>query len=145
MSNNFGIDLFVQDKDIMIGINGDYLTTQDVEQVINELPFEGYVALRETIAKVLYPEQGTFSPFNYTDGAGAVDLISSTSDFEDKFTNFKNRVVSQLSKDDRVESVEEIDYNIYSESDKNIITIIVKVIPNNLQKVSTFVFPFFQT
>lgn len=137
--SNFGDDLFLSiDNDLIISSNGDYMCTSDYEKTISDLPFEGYVCLRETIARMIQATAGEYSVFDINFGAGIEELISTT-DFNNKFNQFKERLQTSLLNDDRVKYVERIEYE---KIDINTYNIYVSIITVGSNVSSKFVFPY---
>lgn len=142
--SNFGVDLFVQDDDLLIGANGDFFCTDDMEYLLNQdektvVPFVGYISLRESIGAVLAPSVGEYSQYEQETGAGASLVVSTTSDFQKQFGFFQERAVAQLLKDGRIRSVESINYEII---DNSVVNIYVSIITTELEQPQDFVFPF---
>lgn len=140
---NFGIDLFEQDGDLVLGANGDLLCTDDVEIILNQDPetavqFDGYVCLRESVANVISPSFGEYSHDEQTTGAGANATISKTN-FEEEFNNFIERAKTQLLKDERIEQVTSITYNVLN---NNTVNILMKLKVSGLDNPIPFVFPY---
>lgn len=139
---NFGIDLYVQDHDLLIGSNGDFFCTDDLEYVLNQDPttevqFEGYVCLRESIVNILNPEKGTYSHLEPNTGVEADLLISSGADFEKQFNNFIDRLNTELGADERIASINDVTYKYTSTG----VNIYVSLTPTGLDIPIPFVFP----
>lgn len=142
--SNFGVDLFVQDEDLIIGANGDFFCTDDMEYLLNQdvktiVPFVGYINLRESIGAVLAPAIGEYSQYDQETGAGASLVVSTTSDFQKQFGFFQERAITQLLKDSRIKSVESINYEIINNS---VVNIYLSIIITELEQPQDFVFPF---
>lgn len=144
MATNFGIDLLVQDMDLVLGANGDFFCTDDMEILLNQnvetqIPFDGYITLRESIGNVLAPSVGEYSQYEQKVGAGASLTISTTSDFQREFGYFVERAKAQLLQDTRIKSVENISYEVI---DNSIVNIYVSITISELNQPQDFVFPF---
>lgn len=144
MTTNFGIDLYEQDGDLIIGVNGDLFCTDDVELILNQdiqtqVRFEGYVCLFESIKRILPISFGEYSPYYVEIGAGANKTISSNTELDKEFNQFKERATTQILKDERVAEVINIEYQKVN-SDEIKILMNLRVV--DIATPISFVFPF---
>lgn len=138
--SNLGIDLLLsEDGDLIIAENGDFLDTA-LYQSNNptRYTFDGECCLRESQYRVLSETMGEYNPFDVFTGAGAENLVS-TSEFDAKFVQFKERVEKQLQRDDRVKFIEDISYERIG---SNSFKIMIKEKIIGVDKISQLVFPF---
>lgn len=140
MANNFGNDLILdQYGDLIIGDNGDFATTEDLEKKIPEedLPFPGYISIRESLYNVLLSEKGDWQ-FDISTGANVPYYISQP--MNKKFDDLKNSIRNEILKDDRIESVPDVSITKFPEQSLAEISITIK--PVGQEKTSNFVFPY---
>ncbi len=135
---NLGNDLMLdENNDFIFGLNGDFYTTEDEEAFMDDLPFEGYVALRQFVSICLDTVLGTLNPYDIDFGIGARLLVSRN--IAEVFPEFVERVQEQLLKDDRIQSVIKCDYEI---ADTNMINVFVSILAVGQNVSSNFVFPY---
>lgn len=137
MANNLGNDIILNNGDIDFNDNGDILTTSDIEQKMgSELPFEGYVCLRESILDIVNGIKGTY-PFDVQFGSD-IDLYISR-DIQETYLHIKSVLERELRKDDRIQEVVSINFRQVTE---RIINIYVKILPIGREQSSQFVYPY---
>jgi hypothetical protein len=136
LGNDIKLDI---DGDFIFGLNGDFFTTDDEEATIdpNDLPFEGYIAIRQFIFICLEAVMGEYNPFDTDFGVGIENLISKN--IPEVFNDFKERVITQLLNDDRIKDVARVDYEMI---ETNLCNIYIDVIVQGENYPSGFVYPF---
>ena len=88
---------------------------------------------------VLKPAFGEYSPYNPEIGAGGNKTVSLSTEFDKEFNDFKERAIKQILQDERIQTVNNIDYNRIN---SNEIHIGISVIMVNTNTPISFVFPF---
>lgn len=134
--SNLGNDLMLNDYDIVIGANGDYLTTLDYEKTLTNLRYEGYICVRETIARIIEYSMYELDMFERA-GVGANKYISSN--VNNIYNTLIDKIKEELIKDDRIRSVDNVEV---TQVTLNIVTITVNLVVINSDELSEFVFPF---
>src|SRR5882724_10925385 len=112
MSTNIGIDLMLSASDdgvgdLVIGDNGDFLTTEDYEAKLNPslVKFEGFVCLHETIYRVLQANKGDWIR-DQDFGANITEHVSAP--VNSKLFLLEQKIETELLKDDRIKSVDNV-------------------------------------
>ena len=133
MATDLGNDwLLDEEGDLIIGLNGDYMTTEDKEKFDPTNPYKGYQTMLITLARMAYYTAGEYSPFDIFFGAGGTDLISQP--LSKRFPEYKERLTEMILKDKRFQSVVDISYEMVT---VNVYRIFVKVIVKNTNIVTT--------
>lgn len=124
MATDLGNDWILDnDGDMIIGLNGDYMTTKDKEKFDTLNLYEGYQTMLITLARMAYYVAGEYSPFDIFFGAGGEGLISQPIVL--RFPEYRERLTELILADDRFQSVNEISYEKIGE---NVYKILVKVV-----------------
>lgn len=134
---NLGNDFILNDdNDIVIGSNGDWLTTFDYESANpQETQFYNYINIREAYFRRLNTLKGA-DIFNYDYGLNVSDLVSKN--FDEVIEILPERIRAELEKDDRTKSVDLINFSIGNDNTL-VVNIFVTVIGQN--ETSSFIFP----
>lgn len=142
MANTGNDFLLTEENDLIIGTNGDIMTTDLYEKLEGyDLTFyEGYIAIRQFIAICFETTIGQYNLFDWNFGASSDLMISSTkiNRFEEFTENFKE----QLLRDDRIVSVDNVSYE---QTGDNSWSIFVSITSINANRSSEFVFPYIAT
>ncbi len=140
--NNMGCDIMVaydedNEADFLIGHNGDFLTTDDIEQKLEDgHPFKGKICLYESIYRLLQTTKGSWR-LNTDFGTNIDDYISKNID--DVRFLIKDTISVELRKDDRIKEVSNIIIEMESQS---VMIIEIHIIPIGEDEKSVFVYPY---
>jgi hypothetical protein len=139
MSNNLGIDLYLNNGDFEFNTSGDYFTTLDyaINNPSEEL-FDGYINYRESIARIINEIAGVYSPFYVDFGAGAKLLVSSI--IVSEFESFKERATQQIISDGRTSSIDQFYYEEIP--DQNTVNVFLYLTAVGQNEPTPLIFPF---
>lgn len=133
MSVDLGNDWILDnDGDLAINLDGDYMTTTDVERFDPNNPYDGYQTILITLARMALYVAGEYSPFDIFFGAGAEELISQPINL--RFPEYKERLTDMILQDDRFKEVVDISYEQVT---VNIYKILVKVVVRATNIITT--------